>query len=138
MEFLIIGVILIFIVFFSLIHYFNMLIILQIGVILIATGSLFGIPPGCYYHFLLFSRKKQTNVKIEKWWITPHKYHKYFSDRNQWILNRWVFTGACNFDFCHPWPQPFGRLSFGNRPIRFSILNCGCGFAALSSLRSLQ
>ena len=24
----------------------------------------------------------------------------------------------------HPWPQPFGRLSFGNRPIRFSLPNC--------------
>ncbi len=36
-------------------------------------------------------------------------------------------TGAiAPFDFGHPWPQPFGRLSFGNRPIRFSLPNCGC------------
>jgi len=27
----------------------------------------------------------------------------------------------------HPWPQPFGRLFFGNRPIRFSLPNCVCG-----------
>tara|TARA_B100000315_G_scaffold88389_1_gene81189 strand:- start:17811 stop:18158 length:348 start_codon:yes stop_codon:yes gene_type:complete len=98
MEFLIIGVILIVIVFFSLMHYFNMLVILQIGVILIVTGLLFGVPAGCYYHFLLFSRKKQTNFKIKKWWITPHKYHKYFSDGDQRILNKWFFAGAvlCN------------------------------------------
>jgi hypothetical protein len=31
------------------------------------------------------------------------------------------------FDFAHPWAQPFGRPSFGIRPIRLSLPNCGCG-----------
>ena len=98
MEFLIFGFILITLVFFSLVHYFNILIILQIGIILIVTGLLFGVPAGCYYHFLLFSRKKQTNCKIEKWWVAPYKYHRYFSEGDQQILNKWFFTGALFFN----------------------------------------
>jgi len=31
------------------------------------------------------------------------------------------------FDFAHPWAQPSGRPSFGIRPIRLSLPNCGCG-----------
>jgi len=34
---------------------------------------------------------------------------------------------AALFDFAHPWAQPFGRSSFGTRPIRLSLPNCGCG-----------
>ncbi len=35
----------------------------------------------------------------------------------------------------HPWPQPFGRLSFGNRPIRFSLPNCGYGNLPLYAMK---
>jgi len=31
------------------------------------------------------------------------------------------------FDFAHLWAQPFGGPSFGIRPIRLSLPNCGCG-----------
>ncbi len=54
----------------------------------------------------------------------------YYNSSKACFLNKFflLFSRAeALFDFAHPWAQPFGRPSFGIRPIRLSPPNCGYG-----------
>lgn len=98
MEFLIFGIILVILILFSTIFYFSSMVVFQIGAILIMFGLLVGVPAGCYYHFLLFTRRKHISSTLTRWWIAPNKYHKYFSGKDRLKLNKWFSIGAfhCN------------------------------------------
>jgi len=98
MELLIIGIIFIILIVVSLITYFSNLIYLQLGIALASVGLLLGVPAGCYYHFLLFKTKNSVNLKIKRWWVTPHQYHKYFPEEERKVLKKWFFVGALFFN----------------------------------------
>lgn len=82
----------------SILAYFFHTIFLSIGLTLILSGLLFGIPAGSYYHILLFQRRRLINQDLKKWWMSPQRYHKLLSCEERRALDRWFWIGAIFFN----------------------------------------
>ena len=82
----------------SLLSYFSGTIILAAGIALIVIGLILGVPIGFYYHLLLFQRIKLLGRELKGWWISPHRYHEYFPEKERRLLSRWFWIGAVFFN----------------------------------------
>jgi hypothetical protein len=98
LEILVLVSILFLLLLSSILTYFIDTILLSIGLTLILSGLLFGIPAGCYYHVLLFLRRRVINQDLKKWWISPQRYHKFLPGEERRILDRWFWIGAIFFN----------------------------------------
>ena len=71
--------------------------IVETGIALIAAGTLFGLPTGCWYHVRLWAVLAPLDALPAGWWIRPASLHPRIpSDQRSSVL-RWFYVGGLGF-----------------------------------------
>jgi hypothetical protein len=72
----------------------------EIGLLLLGTGLIGGIPTGLLYHWTLYRALRLRGPLPEKWLLHPTEHHAGLTEEEARRVKRWFYLGAFGFILC--------------------------------------
>ena len=67
------------------------------GAVLVAIGTVVGVPAGFWYHVRLYAHLAPRGELPARWWVSPVQHHEKLLDGERPDVLRWFYVGGAGF-----------------------------------------